>query len=51
MRCVANYVVPVIVFSVVFNIPKFFEVEFVPIMEEQTFYINETGEYFTVSDD
>ena len=31
MRCVANYVVPVILFSVVFNIPKFFEVEFVMI--------------------
>ncbi|TRY70052.1 hypothetical protein TCAL_04844 [Tigriopus californicus] len=28
-RRVANYVIPVFIFSVIFNIPKFFEVEFV----------------------
>ena len=38
MRCVANYVVPVFVFSVVFNIPKFFEVEFIvnPLNDTET---------------
>ena len=46
-----TYVCPAVLFAVLVNLPKFFEVEFVPIMEEQTFYINETGEYFTVSDD
>ena len=48
-RRVMTYVCPAVLFAVLVNLPKFFEVEFVPIVEEQTLYNPETGEYFTVS--
>ena len=47
-RRVASYIVPVVIFSVVFNIPKFFEAKF----EEKTIfgeiYNEETGEIIQV---
>ena len=48
-RRVMTYVCPAVLFAVLVNLPKFFEVEFVPIVEEQITYNSETGEYFTVS--
>ncbi len=41
-RCVANYIVPVFVFSVVFNIPKFFEVTFIVRRAEGEGGVNHT---------
>ena len=49
-RRVMTYVCPAVLFAVLVNLPKFFEVEFVPIMEERTYYNSDTGDYFTVSD-
>ena len=47
-RRVAGYIVPVVVFSVLFNIPKFFEAKF----EERTIYgeiyDEETGQVYQV---
>ena len=52
---VAKYVIPVIVFAVILNIPKFFETEliYIPINEAKlndSFTPNVTGEYMLTYD-
>jgi hypothetical protein len=47
-RRVFNYIVPVIVIVVLFNLPKFFEVRFKAVNESESVY-DEQGEFVTVS--
>ena len=44
-----TYVGPAVLFAVLVNLPKFFEVKFVPIVEQETYYDSATGTYLTVS--
>ena len=48
-RRVMTYVGPAVLFAVLVNLPKFFEVKFVPIVEQETYYDSATGTYLTVS--
>ena len=48
-RRVMTYVGPAVLFAVLVNLPKFFEVEFVPIIEQVDYYDSATGAILTVS--
>ena len=46
---VMTYVGPAVLFAVLVNLPKFFEVKFVPFVSPETYYDNATGTYLTAS--